>query len=43
MARRVGESQLVYGSDRPVIDPQPTGRDRVLQANGGTLVAAVHV
>jgi 6-methylsalicylate decarboxylase len=43
MARRVGESQLVYGSDRPVIDPQPTGRDRALQANSGNLLTAVHV
>jgi 6-methylsalicylate decarboxylase len=43
MARRVGESQLVYGSDRPVIDPQPTGRDRRLQANSGSLFLAIHV
>jgi 6-methylsalicylate decarboxylase len=43
MARRVGELQLVYGSDRPVIEPQPTGRDRLLQTNGGNLFTAVHV
>jgi 6-methylsalicylate decarboxylase len=43
MARRVGEAQLLYGSDRPVIDPQPTGRDRLLQANGAKLLASLHV
>jgi predicted TIM-barrel fold metal-dependent hydrolase len=42
-AARVGEAQLVYGSDRPVIDPQRTGRDRLLQANGARLLTAVHV
>jgi 6-methylsalicylate decarboxylase len=41
-ARRVGDNQLVYGSDRPVIDPQPTGRDRRLQSNSGDLLTAVH-
>jgi 6-methylsalicylate decarboxylase len=41
-ARRVGEDQLVYGSDRPVIDPQPTGRDRLLQSNSANLITAVH-
>jgi len=41
-AHRVGEAQLVYGSDRPVIDPQRTGRDRLLQANGAGLLTAVH-
>ena len=41
IASRVGEAQLVYGSDRPVIDPQRTGRDRLLQANGARLLAAV--
>jgi predicted TIM-barrel fold metal-dependent hydrolase len=41
-ARRVGENQLVYGSDRPVIDPQPTGRDRQLQSNSGDLLTVVH-
>ena len=39
MVRRVGEAQLLYGSDRPVIEPQPTGRDRLLQANGSQLLA----
>lgn len=42
-AARVGEAQLVYGSDRPVIEPQRTGRDRLLQANGARLLTAVHV
>ena len=27
MARRVGPEQLVYGSDRPVLEPLPTGRE----------------
>jgi 6-methylsalicylate decarboxylase len=27
MARWVGSAQLVYGSDRPVIEPVPTGRE----------------
>jgi 6-methylsalicylate decarboxylase len=43
MARRVGELQLVYGSDRPVIEPQATGRDRSLQINAGDLLTVVHV
>lgn len=34
MIRRVGEAQLVYGSDRPVICPSTTGRDARLQDNG---------
>jgi 6-methylsalicylate decarboxylase len=42
-ARLTGVGQLVYGSDRPVIDPQPTGRDRLLQANSADLITAVHV
>jgi predicted TIM-barrel fold metal-dependent hydrolase len=33
MAQRVGADQLVYGSDRPVIEPFPTGRDLLLQHN----------
>ena len=41
MARRVGESQLIYGSDRPVIEPQPTGQDRLLQLNAGDLLGVV--
>ena len=31
MAGRVGEAQLLYGSDRPVIEPKTTGRDARLQ------------
>jgi hypothetical protein len=37
IAREVGESQLVYGSDRPVVDPAPTALDASLQANAGRL------
>jgi 6-methylsalicylate decarboxylase len=40
VARLVGERQLVYGSDRPVVDPQTTGRDRLLQANGAALLGS---
>jgi predicted TIM-barrel fold metal-dependent hydrolase len=41
MARRVGSEQLVYGSDRPVLEPMPTGREVPLRANGGRLVTSV--
>ncbi len=41
-ARLTGAEQLIYGSDRPVIDPQPTGRDRLLQENAAKLLAMVH-
>jgi hypothetical protein len=37
MAGLVGESQLVYGSDRPVIEPIQTRRDAALQENGAML------
>jgi predicted TIM-barrel fold metal-dependent hydrolase len=40
MAGRVGPAQLLYGSDRPVVDPTPTGRDEDLQRNAATLFAA---
>ncbi|HTW12241.1 MAG TPA: amidohydrolase family protein, partial [Solirubrobacteraceae bacterium] len=43
MARRVGASQLIYGSDRPVIEPQMTGRNRLLQINAGELITVVRV
>jgi len=43
MVRRVGELQLVYGSDRPVIEPQATDRDRSLQINAGDLLTMVNV
>jgi predicted TIM-barrel fold metal-dependent hydrolase len=38
MARRVGPEQLVYGSDRPVIEPLSTGRDSLLQHNGARVL-----
>ncbi len=38
MARRVGESQLVYGSDRPVAEPVPSGREAMLQENAAVLL-----
>jgi hypothetical protein len=41
MARRVGLGQLVYGSDRPVIEPVATGREVVLQQNAAQLVAPI--
>ena len=39
MARRVGAGQLVYGSDRPVVEPTATGREALLAANGARLIA----
>jgi hypothetical protein len=39
MARRVGAPQLVYGSDRPVLEPLPTGREAILQAGAADLLA----
>jgi 6-methylsalicylate decarboxylase len=33
MARRVGTEQLLYGSDRPVVEPIANGREAILQAN----------
>ncbi len=38
MARRVGGEQLVYGSDRPVVEPLPTGREALLAENGAQLL-----
>ena len=38
MARRVGAGQLVYGSDRPVVDPMATGREAMLAENGARLI-----
>ncbi len=38
MARRVGPEQLLYGSDRPVIEPHPTGSEALLKANGARVV-----
>ncbi len=40
MARAVGERQLLYGSDRPVVTPLATSRDQELQGNAGELFAA---
>ena len=39
MARRVGASQLVYGSDRSVLEPLATGREAILQAGAANLLA----
>jgi hypothetical protein len=39
MARRVGPEQIVYGSDRPVIEPFPTGRDSLLQHNAAAILS----
>lgn len=39
IARQVGAEQLVYGSDRPVVEPIRGGEDRRLQGNGARLVA----
>jgi predicted TIM-barrel fold metal-dependent hydrolase len=41
MARRVGADRLVYGSDRPVVDPLPTGWEDTLQANGARALATL--
>jgi hypothetical protein len=41
MARRVGGEQLLYGSDRPVIDPTPSGREALLRENAGWLALPV--
>jgi hypothetical protein len=41
LARRVGTAQLVYGSDRPVIEPTPTGREALLAENGAQLLERV--
>ena len=38
MARRVGAGQLVYGSDRPVVEPVLTGREALLAQNGAHLI-----
>ena len=38
MAERVGAERLVYGSDRPVAEPTPSGRQARLAANGARLL-----
>jgi predicted TIM-barrel fold metal-dependent hydrolase len=43
MARRVGESQLVYGSDRPAVEPVASGHDRRLRSNAALLTHAAEV
>lgn len=40
LARLVGPDQLVYGSDRPVIDPPRTDWDAALQTNAARLIEA---
>jgi 6-methylsalicylate decarboxylase len=40
MADWVGSGQLVYGSDRPVIDPLRSGRERALAQNAARVLAA---
>jgi predicted TIM-barrel fold metal-dependent hydrolase len=41
MARCVGAGQLVYGSDRPVIEPIQSGREEQLRANAARLLTQV--
>lgn len=43
LAGCVGVDQLVYGSDRPVIEPPPSGPDPQTSANGARLIAPVGV
>ncbi len=40
LAGVVGEAQLLYGSDRPVVEPSGGERARALAGNGAVLVAA---
>ena len=42
MARRVGPEQLLYGSDRPVIEPLATGREALLRTNAAILLEGAH-
>jgi 6-methylsalicylate decarboxylase len=41
MVQVVGGDQLVYGSDRPVIDPVPTGRDANLRENSARFLTGL--
>jgi 6-methylsalicylate decarboxylase len=41
MSELVGADQLVYGSDRPVVEPMTTEWDAILQSNAAGLVAGV--
>jgi hypothetical protein len=43
MGRQVGRRQLLYGSDRPVIEPVATGWDPALRANSGNLLTHTEV
>jgi hypothetical protein len=43
MARRVGNDQLVYGSDRPVVEPARTSHDAAHQVNAAALVAPIAI
>lgn len=40
-AHRVGAAQLVYGSDRPVVEPSRTAYDGTLKANGARLMTRI--
>lgn len=41
IARQVGDDQLVYGSDRPVVEPAPSALDASLQANAVRLFSEI--
>jgi hypothetical protein len=41
MADWVSPAQLVYGSDRPVLEPLRTVRDRTLMENGARVMRQV--
>jgi hypothetical protein len=41
MRQRVGDDHLVYGSDRPVVEPTPTAADASLQVNAAHLVTQI--
>ncbi len=43
MASVVGDAQLVYGSDRPVVEPRTTGRDVSLQVRAASLLTGALV
>jgi hypothetical protein len=43
LARQVGPEQLVYGSDRPVIEPPRTEGNVALQANAARLIEATAI
>lgn len=40
MVELVGVDQLLYGSDRPVVEPAPTGWESILQANAARVLRA---